>query len=187
MEEVRGGPAGPFEDLEVIRAEAGMPTARFCRLIGVPERTWRRHQARARQGAPTRGPWPRPAREGARAAAHWHALAHPARGHRKVWAMCRHDGHRVSQVTVLRLLRDEGPAPGSELPAGAAPARRPPQGRLRHRADRPEPGPAARLLRVRDDRRRHLAARGLPRLLVEVRARLARVAHREPARRRRCD
>ena len=25
-----------------------------------------------------------------------------------VWAMCRHDGHRVSQATVLRLLRDEG-------------------------------------------------------------------------------
>src|SRR3712207_2509515 len=27
---------------------------------------------------------------------------------RSVWAMCRHDGHRVSQATVLRLLREEG-------------------------------------------------------------------------------
>ncbi|WP_175551855.1 IS3 family transposase [Geodermatophilus amargosae] len=35
-------------------------------------------------------------------------MAHPAWGHRKVWAMCRHDGHRVFQATVLRLLRDEG-------------------------------------------------------------------------------
>jgi transposase InsO family protein len=35
-------------------------------------------------------------------------LAHPAWGHRKVWAMCRYDGHRVSQATVLRCLRDEG-------------------------------------------------------------------------------
>ncbi|BAJ33319.1 MULTISPECIES: hypothetical protein [Kitasatospora] len=61
-----------------------MPTARFCRLIGVPERTWRRHQARARQGAPTRGPWPRPARESVRETARRHALAHPAWGHRKV-------------------------------------------------------------------------------------------------------
>ena len=43
MEEVRGGPAGPFADLEVIRIDAGMPTTRFCSLIGVPERTWRRH------------------------------------------------------------------------------------------------------------------------------------------------
>ncbi|MFL5548294.1 MAG: IS3 family transposase [Gemmatimonadales bacterium] len=85
-----------------------MPTTRFCALIGVPERTWRRHQARARADRPTRGPWPRPARERVRAAARQHALAHPAWGHRKVWAMCRHDGHRVSQASVLRLLRDEG-------------------------------------------------------------------------------
>jgi transposase InsO family protein len=35
-------------------------------------------------------------------------LAHPAWGHRKVWAMVRYDGHRVSAATVLRLLREEG-------------------------------------------------------------------------------
>ena len=92
----------------MIRVEAGMPTTRFCALIGVPERTWRRRQARARGGAPVKGPWPRPVRERVRDAARRHALAHPAWGHRKVWAMCRHDGHRVSQATVLRLLRDEG-------------------------------------------------------------------------------
>ncbi|MED7949265.1 hypothetical protein, partial [Streptomyces sp. BE303] len=84
----------------MIRVEAGMPTARFCRLIGVPERTWRRHRARARRGAQAKGPWPRPAREGVRDAARRHALAHPAWGHRKVWAMCRWDGHQVSQATV---------------------------------------------------------------------------------------
>ena len=92
----------------MIRILAGMPTTRFCALIGVPERTWRRHQARARADRPTRGPWPRPARERVREVARRHALAHPAWGHRKVWAMCRHDGHRISQATVLRLLRDEG-------------------------------------------------------------------------------
>ena len=85
-----------------------MPTTRFCKLIGVPERTWRRHQARARAGQLPKGPWPQPARAGVREVARAHALAHPAWGHRKVWAMCRHDGHRVSQATVLRLLRDEG-------------------------------------------------------------------------------
>lgn len=36
-----------------------MPTSRFCAVIGVPERTWRRRQARARAGWP-KGPWPRP-------------------------------------------------------------------------------------------------------------------------------
>jgi len=37
-----------------------------------------------------------------------HALAHPVWGHRKIWAMVRHDEHVVSQATILRLLRDEG-------------------------------------------------------------------------------
>ncbi|MFD8079832.1 integrase core domain-containing protein [Streptomyces sp. NPDC059718] len=32
----------------MIRSDAGMPTARFCRLIGVPERTWRHVRTRVR-------------------------------------------------------------------------------------------------------------------------------------------
>jgi putative transposase len=91
----------------VIRIQAGMPTTRFCALIGVPERTWRRHQARARAGRRGAGGRGRPANGFATrpVGTRW---PHPARGQRKVWAMCRHDGHRVSQATVLRLLRDEG-------------------------------------------------------------------------------
>lgn len=85
-----------------------MPTARFCTLIGVPERTYRRWQAKAKRDRPPKGPWPQPARDAARELATGHALDHPAWGHRKVWAMIRHDGHRVSQATVLRLLRDDG-------------------------------------------------------------------------------
>ena len=108
MEEERGGPLGPFEDLEVIRTDAGMSTARFCQLIDMPERTFRRWQAKARQDRPPKGPWPQPARVAVRDVVVGHARAHPAWGHRKVWAMTRHDGHRVSQATVLRLLRDEG-------------------------------------------------------------------------------
>jgi len=92
----------------VIRAEAGMPTTRFCALIGVPERSWRRWQQRQRSGVPIKGPWPAPVRENVRQAARRHALAHPAWGHRKVWAMVRHDGHQASEATVLRLLREEG-------------------------------------------------------------------------------
>lgn len=92
----------------MIRVQAGMSTARFCRLFDMPERTWRRWQAKARAGAVPKGPWPQPARKAAAGLAVKHALAHPAWGHRKVWAMVRHDGHVVSQATVLRLLRDEG-------------------------------------------------------------------------------
>lgn len=40
MEEVGGGSAGFFEDLEVIRVEAGMSTSRFVRLIDKPDQTW---------------------------------------------------------------------------------------------------------------------------------------------------
>jgi HTH-like domain len=29
-------------------------------------------------------------------------------GHRKIWAMVRHDGNAVSEATILRLLRDQG-------------------------------------------------------------------------------
>jgi len=45
----------------VIRLEAGMPTVRFTRLLGVPERSYRRWQQRQRQGRPVKGPWPAPA------------------------------------------------------------------------------------------------------------------------------
>ena len=55
MEEVGGGQVGPFEDLEVIRMEAGMSTARFVKLIDMPERTWRRWQAKPVRIAVRRG------------------------------------------------------------------------------------------------------------------------------------
>lgn len=92
----------------MIRTDAGMSTARFCALIDTPERTWRRWQANARADRPPKGPWPRPQRDAVREVVCRHALAHPAWGHRKIWAMTRHDGHQVSESTVLRLLRDEG-------------------------------------------------------------------------------
>lgn len=44
----------------MIRLEAGLPTSRFVRLIGVPERSYRRWQQRQRQGRPAKGPWPAP-------------------------------------------------------------------------------------------------------------------------------
>jgi hypothetical protein len=54
-----------------------MPTTRFCALIGVPERSWRRHQARARQGREPKGPWPQSARDRVREAARRQALERP--------------------------------------------------------------------------------------------------------------
>jgi putative transposase len=92
----------------VIRVEAGMSTARFCALVDMPERTWRRWQARARGTQPTRGPWPMPVSERVEPVVVTHAEARPAWGHRKIWAMTRYDGLVVSQATVLRIMRRRG-------------------------------------------------------------------------------
>lgn len=108
MEEVRREPTGPYEDLEVIRRESGTSTARFCQLIDMPERTWRRWQARARAERAPRGPWPAPTARLVEPAVVRHAEAHPAWGHRKVWAMTRYDGHTASPATVLRVMRSRG-------------------------------------------------------------------------------
>ncbi len=85
-----------------------MPTTRFVARVGIPLRTYRRHQARARAGAPLKGPWPAPVRTAHRQVIVDLAAAHPAWGHRKIWAMARHAGHRLSQSTVARLLDEEG-------------------------------------------------------------------------------
>jgi len=92
----------------VIRVDAGMSTTRFCRLIDMPERTWRRWQSRAHAGEPVRGPWPTPTSTAVTAAVVAHAEAHPAWGHRKVWAMTRYNGHQVSPATTLRIMRRRG-------------------------------------------------------------------------------
>ena len=85
-----------------------MQTARFTALVGIPERTYRRWQAKARTGHPPKGPWPRPARDRHRQVIVELAREHPAWGHRKVWAMARHAGHAVTASTVLRVLDEEG-------------------------------------------------------------------------------
>ena len=40
----------------MIRIEAGMPTTRFCALIGMPERSWRCGSSAVPSPAPARGP-----------------------------------------------------------------------------------------------------------------------------------
>jgi transposase InsO family protein len=92
----------------VIRLEAGMPTSRFTRLIGVPERSYRRWQQRQRQGRPVKGPWPAPARDRVEPAAIAYADRFPAWGHRKLAMLMRVDGHHAPDATVLRALRRSG-------------------------------------------------------------------------------
>jgi len=95
-----------------------MPTSRWCALLGIPERTWRRRQARARAGAAaTKGPWPAPVRgnAGLVAAVRAHAAAHPTWGHRRVRALVRDEGYEVSEASVLRIMREPGAPAAREV------------------------------------------------------------------------
>ena len=92
----------------MIRTKAGMPTSRFVRLIGVPERSYRRWQHRQRCGRPARGPWPAPACDQGEPLAVAKADSFPAWGHRKLAALLRADGHPAPDSTVLRALRRTG-------------------------------------------------------------------------------
>jgi putative transposase len=92
----------------VIRLEAGMPTSRFVRLFGIPERSYRRRQQRQRQGRPVRGPWPAPIRDRVEPVAIGYADRFPAWGHRKIAMLMRLDGHHGPDSTVLRALKRTG-------------------------------------------------------------------------------
>ena len=92
----------------MIRQQARMPTSRFTTLLGIPERSYRRWQARARRGRPPRGPWPTPAQDCFEPVAVMLADRWPAWGHRKIAELARTDGHPVSDSTALRTLKRNG-------------------------------------------------------------------------------
>jgi putative transposase len=86
-----------------------MSISRFCRVVGLPERTYYDRRARHRSGQSTvRGPWPTPARDRVAAKVIEMALAFPMWGHRKIAWLCRHEGLQVSDATCLRVLRAAG-------------------------------------------------------------------------------
>jgi transposase InsO family protein len=108
VEEVGGGSPGPFEDLEVIRQDAAMPTARFCALIGIPRCTYARWQAKARGGQAGKGPWPAPVVDAVEPIVAKYAADWPGWGHRKIYGMMRADGHRMSCSSVERAMCPRG-------------------------------------------------------------------------------
>jgi transposase InsO family protein len=86
-----------------------MSVSRFCRIVGLPARTYYDRRARHRAGrAGVRGPWPTPAQDRVAEQVIEMALAFPMWGHRKIAWLCRHDGLAVSDATCLRVLRCAG-------------------------------------------------------------------------------
>jgi hypothetical protein len=92
-----------------LRVEHDLAVSRFCRIIGMPARTYYDRRARRDAGHVARGPWPTPARDGIRAAVIAVAVKYPMWGHRKIAWLCRHErGLQVADATCLRILREVG-------------------------------------------------------------------------------
>ena len=92
----------------MIRREEGMRTAGFCRLLGVPERSYRRWQARERQGQAAKGPWPTPSADRLEPTAIVYADRYPQWGSRTIATLMRIDGLAAPDSTVYRALKRTG-------------------------------------------------------------------------------
>ena len=92
----------------MIRLEAGMSTARYCRLLGVPERSYRRWQQRQRAGVPVKGPWPTPSADQLEPDAVAYADKWPQWDSRTIATLMRIDGIHAPDSTVYRALKRAG-------------------------------------------------------------------------------
>jgi putative transposase len=100
----KGGALPSFEELELIRREGSMSVRRFLARLGIPRSTWYYWRAGALHDRPVRR-WPAPVVDALAAQAAETAHRYAAWGHRKIWAMLRADGVRVSVSSVERALR----------------------------------------------------------------------------------
>lgn len=100
----KGGALPAFEELELIRTEGAMPVRRFCARLGIPTSTWYYWRSGQLHGRPVHR-WPTPIVDAIEALAAETAHKYAAWGHRKIWAMLRADGVRVSMSSVERALR----------------------------------------------------------------------------------
>lgn len=81
-----------------------MSVERFCDRIGIPRSTWYSWRGAHLEGRAVRR-WPAPVVDEIEEPAAVQAGAWSAWGHRKIWAMLRSDGVRVSQSSVYRALK----------------------------------------------------------------------------------
>jgi transposase InsO family protein len=93
----------------MIRTEAQLPVSRFAELIDLPRRTYHARLAKHRAGEPARGPWPAPVVDRIEPIVAKYAGDWDAWGHRKIWALARHDGVDVgSASSVCRAMARRG-------------------------------------------------------------------------------
>ena len=85
-----------------------MSTARFCRVLQIPERSYRRWQQRERLGRPPRGPWPTPVRDRLQPLAVAYADQWPQWGSKTIAMLMRVDGIDACDSTVYRAMKRAG-------------------------------------------------------------------------------
>jgi transposase InsO family protein len=100
----KGGALPAFAELELIRVEGRIPVRRFVARLGIPRSTWYAWRAAHLHGRTVRR-WPAPVVDALAPRAAEEAHKYSAWGHRKIWAMLRADGVRVSVSSVERALR----------------------------------------------------------------------------------
>jgi putative transposase len=98
-----GGALPSYEELEQLRSEGGVSVRRFLERLGIPRSTWYHWRAAHLRGRTVRR-WPAPVVDAIEEQAAEQAHRWSAWGHRKIWAMLRADGVRVSRSSVLRAL-----------------------------------------------------------------------------------
>ena len=81
-----------------------MPVARLARRLGIPSSTWYYWRACELAGRPARR-WPTPVLDAIEEPAAELAGRYSAWGHRKIWAMLRADGVKVSASSVARAMK----------------------------------------------------------------------------------
>lgn len=99
----KGGALPSYEELEQLRSEGGVPVRRFLARLEIPRSTWYHWRAAHLHGREVRH-WPAPVVDAIEEQAAEQAHRWSAWGHRKIWAMLRADGVRVSRSSVLRAL-----------------------------------------------------------------------------------
>jgi transposase InsO family protein len=100
----KGGALPAFEELELIRRGGGLSVRRFTARLRIPRSTWYYWRSGALHGRPVHR-WPAPVVDALEPRAAVKAHKYAAWGHRKIWAMLRADGVRVSVSSVERALR----------------------------------------------------------------------------------
>lgn len=95
----------------MIRTDAQLSVSRFAELISVPRRTYHHRLAKLRAGDPVKGPWPAPVVDRIEPDVAKYATEWDAWGHRKIWALMRHDDYQVGSPSSVRramAARDRG-------------------------------------------------------------------------------